>query len=315
MKTKQLGKNGPDLTIIGYGAWAIGGPWQYGWGPVDDNESVNSIKTALELGINWIDTAAAYGFGHSETVVAKAVKGMREKVFIATKCGLINDGSGNARNNLHPNSIRQEMEDSLKRLQTDHVDLYQIHWPDPAVPIEDAWGTLVELRNEGKARFIGVSNFDVPLLERCMKIERVQSLQPPFSMLKRNVEKEILPYCLQNEIGVIAYSPMQAGLLTGKFDIEKVAKDDWRRKVQLYNEPTLSKILDLVERLKPIAEKQNKSVGNLAVAWVLKNKALTAAIVGARNTEQVIDNINAAEFILSDEDMNNINELLSEFDF
>ena len=233
MKTKQLGKNGPDLTIIGYGAWAIGGPWQYGWGPVDDNESVNSIKTALELGINWIDTAAAYGFGHSETVVAKAVKGMREKVFIATKCGLINDGAGNARNSLHPQSIRKELEDSLERLQTDYIVLYQIHWPDPAVPIEDAWGTLVELRNEGKARFIGVSNFDVPLLERCMKIERVQSLQPPFSMLKRNVEKEILPYCLQNEIGVIAYSPMQAGLLTGKFDIEKVAKDDWRRKVQL----------------------------------------------------------------------------------
>ncbi len=315
MQTRKLGKDGPDLTVVGFGAWAIGGPWQYGWGPVDDNESVEAIRSALDNGINWIDTAAAYGFGHSETIVAKAIKGIREKVFIATKCGLINDGKGSALNSLKPESIRKEMDDSLRRLETDYIDLYQIHWPDPSVPIEEAWGALVDLRNEGKTKFIGVSNFDIPLLERCMKIERVQSLQPPFSMLKRDVENEILPYCLKNEIGVVAYSPMQAGLLTGKFDINKVAADDWRRKVDLFKEPKLSKILEFVEKLQPIADKQKKSVGNLAVAWVLKNPALTAAIVGARTIKQTLDNINAADFVLSDEELSSVKNLLAEYGF
>ncbi len=312
MLTRQLGKNGPDLTVIGFGAWAIGGPWQFGWGEVDDYESIKTIHAALDNGINWIDTAAVYGFGHSEEVVAKALKGIREKVFIATKCGLVNDGTGNAVNNLEPKSIRKEIEASLNRLQTDYVDLYQIHKPDPKVPVEDSWGTLVELKKEGKAKFIGVSTYNVSLLEKCMAIEQVQSLQPPYSMLKRDYESEVLPYCLKNEIGVVAYSPMQAGLLTGKFDLSKLAEDDWRRKSKMHCEPYLSKALDFVEKLRPIADKYNKTVGNLAVAWVLKNKAVTSAIVGARNARQTLENVVAGEELLSDSDYNLINELLKD---
>jgi len=312
MLIRQLGKNGPNLTVMGFGAWAIGGPWQWGWGKVDDDESIKAIHAALDNGINWIDTAAVYGFGHSEKVVAKAVKGIRDKVFIATKCGLVNDGKGDAINNNSPDSIRKELEDSLIRLETDHIDLYQIHWPDPNVPVEDSWGTMVELQKEGKVRFIGVSNFDVQLLEKCMSIAQVQSLQPPFSMLNRNVGNEILPYCLKNEIGVVAYSPMQAGLLSGKFDMNRVAADDWRRKSPFFREPNLSKSLQLVEKLRAIAARSNKSVGNLAVAWVLRNPALTSAIVGARTEEQVIENINAGDYFLSKNEMEEIKEYLLE---
>lgn len=312
MQTRQLGKNGPQLTVIGFGAWAIGGPWQYGWGKVNDAESIQAIHTALDNGINWIDTAAVYGFGHSEEVVGKAVKGIRNNVFIATKCGMINDGTGNAIINLKPENIRKEINDSLRRLQTDYIDLYQFHWPDPNTPVEDSWGTMVDLQKEGKVRFIGVSNFDVSLLDRCIKIAPVQSLQPPYSLLRRDIEKEILPYCLKNGIGVIVYSPMQAGLLTGKFDINKLAEDDWRRKSKMYQEPYLSKALEFVERIRPIAEKSNKSVGNLAVAWVLRNSAVTSAIVGARNSKQVLENINAADYILTDDEMKEISKLLEE---
>jgi len=314
VQTRQLGKNGPFITSIGFGAWAIGGPWQYGWGKVDDDESIKAIHTAIDNGINWIDTAAVYGFGHSEEVVGKALKGIRHKVFIATKCGMLNDGKGNAVVNLKPESIRKEIEESLRRLQTDYIDLYQFHWPDPNTPVEDSWGTMVELQQEGKVRYIGVCNFDVPLLERCMKIARVQSLQPPYSLLRRDIEKEILPYCLQNDIGVIVYSPMQAGLLTGKFDIKKIAEDDWRRKNRMFQEPFLSKALEFVDKLRPIAERSNKSVGNLAVAWVLKNKAVTAAIVGARNSQQVLENIQADNYVLTDDEMNEIAKLLEEMD-
>jgi aryl-alcohol dehydrogenase-like predicted oxidoreductase len=313
MQKRQLGKNGPNLTVIGFGAWAIGGPWQWGWGQVDDSESVKAIHAALDNGINWIDTAAVYGFGHSEKVVAKAVKGIRDKVFIATKCGLVNDGKGNAINNNSPDSIRNEVEESLKRLETDIIDLYQIHWHDPNVPVEDSWAAMVQLQKEGKVRFIGVSNFDIPLLDKCMSISQVQSLQPPFSMLNRNVENEILPYCLKNEIGVVAYSPMQAGLLSGKFDMNRVAADDWRRKSPFFREPNLSQSLQLVEKLRPIAARSNKSVGNLAVAWVLKNPALTSAIVGARTEGQVIENINTGDYFLSENEMEEINKYLEEF--
>lgn len=314
MNKRQLGKNGPFITTIGFGAWAIGGPWQYGWGKVDDDESIKAIHTAIDNGINWIDTAAVYGFGHSEEVVGKAVKGIRHEVFIATKCGMINDGKGNAVVNLKPESIRKEIEESLRRLQTDYIDLYQFHWPDPNTPVEDSWGTMVELKKEGKVKFIGVCNFDVPLLKKCMEIERVQSLQPPYSLLRRDIEKEILPYCLQNEIGVVVYSPMQAGLLTGKFDINKIAEDDWRRKNKYFQEPYLSKALAFVEKLKPIAEKSNKTVGNLAVAWVLMNKAVTSAIVGARRSEQVMENIKADGYVLSEDELNEISKLLEEFE-
>lgn len=314
MNTRQLGKNGPNLTVVGFGAWAIGGPWQWGWGKVDDNESINAINTALDNGINWIDTAAVYGFGHSEIVVAKAIKGKRDKVFLATKCGLVNDGKGQAINNNKPESIRNEIVESLKRLGTDYIDLYQIHWPDPDTPVEESWETMAELKREGKVRFIGVSNFDIPLLERCMKIEHVQSLQPPYSMLKRDYENEILPYCLKNGIGVVAYSPMQAGLLTGKFDITKLADDDWRKRSKYFNEPYLSKALKFVDSVKPIAERYNKTVANLSVAWVLKNQAVTSAIVGARNSKQTLENINSAENFLKDEDYVKINELIKQYD-
>ena len=312
MQTRQLGKNGPHLTVLGFGAWAIGGPWQWGWGKVDDNESIEAIKTAIDNGINWIDTAASYGFGHSEKIVGESIKGIREKIFIATKCGLINDGKGNAIRVSKPESIRKEIEDSLRRLQTEYIDLYQIHWPDPKIEIEKSWETLTQLKAEGKVKYIGVSNFNIELLERCMKIERVQSLQPPYSMLKRDYEKEVLPYCLKNEIGVVAYSPMQAGLLTGKFDMNRVAQDDWRRKDEMFKEPRLSKALELVEKLRPIATKHDKTVGHVALAWVLRNPAVTSAIVGARNKMQSMENIAAANLILSDEEMEQINILIRE---
>ncbi|MDP2037518.1 MAG: aldo/keto reductase [Ignavibacteria bacterium] len=313
MQTRKLGKNGPELTVIGFGAWAIGGPWQFGWGKVDDNESIEAIKTAFENGINWIDTAAVYGFGHSEEVVGRAVEGYRDKIFIATKCGLVNDGNGTALNNLQPQSIRNEIEASLRRLKTDYVDLYQIHKPDPNVPVEESWETMMRIKEEGKARFIGVSTYDVSMIERCGKVYPVQSLQPSYSMVKRDAAIENLPYCLQNEIGVVAYSPMQAGLLTGKFDITKIAEDDWRRKNPFFAEPQFSKILQFVERLKPIAARQNKTVGHLAIAWVLKNPAITSAIVGARRKEQVLENVKAAEYIMSDDEMKEIQNLITEF--
>jgi len=312
MRTRKLGKDGPDLTVVGFGAWAIGGPWQFGWGKVDDNDSIKAIQSSISNGINWIDTAAVYGFGHSEEIVGKAIKGIRQKIFVATKCGLLNDGKGNAVNNLEPKNIRIEIENSLQRLQTDYIDLYQFHWPDPNTPVEESWAVMVDLKKEGKVRYIGVSNFDVPLLERCMKIGQVQSLQPPFSMIKRNVSEKILPFCHRNEIGVVAYSPMQAGLLTGKFDLSKIAEDDWRRRDQFFKEPLLSKALALVEKLKPIARKNNKSVGNLAVAWVLNNPAVTSAIVGARTPAQVQENVAAADYELTGEETTLIDSYLKE---
>lgn len=313
METRKLGKNGPELTVIGLGAWAIGGPWQFGWGKVDDSESIDAIKAAYDNGINWIDTAAVYGFGHSEEVVGKAVESFREKIFIATKCGLVNDGNGTAVNNLQPQSIRTEIEASLRRLKTDYVDLYQIHKPDPNVPVEESWETMLRIKEEGKARYIGVSTYDVSMMERCANFYPLQSLQPSYSMVKREAEQEFLPYCLKNEIGVVAYSPMQAGLLTGKFDISKIAEDDWRRKNPFFIEPRLTDYLHFVEKLRPIAARKNKTVGHLAVAWVLKNPSITSAIVGARKKEQVLENVKAAEYFMSDEEMNEIQNLLSEF--
>ena len=303
MKKRILGKNGPQLSEIGFGAWAIGGPWEYGWGPVDDTESIKAIHRAIDLGINWVDTAAVYGLGHSEEVVAKALKGKRKEIFLATKCGMIWDANGHVTIHASASSIRKEIEASLKRLITDYIDLYQIHWPDPETPVEESWGELVRLKEEGKVRYIGVCNYDVPLLEKCNAIAPVQSLQPPYSMLRRQIEHEILPYCLKNEIGVVAYSPLQSGLLTGNFDIKRLAPDDWRRKNKYFQEPYLSKALSFVEKLKPIAEKYHKTVSQLAVAWVLKNPAVTSAIVGARKVEQVEENVGAAGFVISDSDM------------
>lgn len=303
MKKRILGKNGPSLSEIGFGAWAIGGPWEYGWGLVDDKKSIEAIHRAIELGINWIDTSAVYGLGHSEEVVARALKEKRKDVFLATKCGMVWDDSRRVKIHASPKSIIKEIDDSLKRLQIDYIDLYQIHWHDPETPVEDSWGTLVRLKEEGKARYIGVCNYDVPLLEKCKAIAPVQSLQPPYSLLRRQIEKDILPYCMKNEIGVVAYSPMQAGLLSGKFDFNKLAPDDWRRNSKYFQEPYLSKAINFVEKMRPIAEKYKKTVGQIAVAWVLNHPPITSAIVGARTIEQVEGNIGASGFTLGVEDI------------
>ncbi len=311
MNKRILGKNGPELTVVGFGAWAIGGPWEFGWGPVDDEVSVKAIQRALDLGINWIDTAAVYGLGHSEEIVAKAIKGKRSEVFIATKCGMVWDENRKVRIHLGPSSIRKEIENSLRRLNTDHVDLYQIHWPDPETPVEDSWAALAKLKEEGKVRYIGVSNFDVPLLKKCMAIAPVQSLQPIYNLLKRDVEKEILPYCSENGIGVVAYSPMMSGLLTGKFDPKRLAPDDWRSKNPMYKEPVLSKEMAFIDKLRPITAKYGKTVGQLAIAWVNMSPAVTSSIVGARNPQQVEENV-GADFKIGADDMKKIEQALKE---
>lgn len=311
MNTRTLGKNGPGLTVIGFGAWAIGGPWLYGWGPVDDEASVKAIKKALDLGINWIDTAAVYGLGHSEEIVGKTIAGIRDKVFLATKCGMVWDEKRNVRIHLGPSSIRKEIEASLRRLRTHYVDLYQFHWPDPETPVEESWHVMTELKKEGKVKYIGVCNFDVPLLRRCGAIGPVQSLQPPYSLLEQGVGPEVLPYCRENGIGVVAYSPMMSGLLTGKFDVKNLAPDDWRRRDRKFKEPLLSKELAFVERLRPIASKYGKTVGNLAVAWVNANPAVTSSIVGARTESQVEQNV-GSDFTIEETDMKEIEKALKE---
>ncbi|MFQ5583992.1 MAG: aldo/keto reductase [Calditrichia bacterium] len=319
MKTRQLGKEGPFLTEVGLGAWAIGGPWAWGWGPQDDQQSVETIRRAIDLGINWIDTAAVYGLGHGEEVVGQAIRERRKDIFLATKCGLVWDDRRRVRNNLRPESIRRECENSLRRLNTDYIDLYQIHWPDPKTNVEDSWGEMIRLKEEGKVRYIGVSNFDIPLLEKCNSIEPVQSLQPPYSMLHRilypDVEKEILPWCKEHGVGVVVYSPLQNGLLTGKFTkerLESLPPDDWRHKSEFFKEPFFSRTLKFVERLKPIAEKYRKSLTDLAIAWVLMNPAVTSAIVGARRPEQVEENIDGSGWQISEGDLKEIERFTTE---
>jgi aryl-alcohol dehydrogenase-like predicted oxidoreductase len=307
MNTRQLGSHGPELTEIGFGAWAVGGSWKFGWGAVNDNESVAAIHRALDLGINWIDTAAAYGLGHSEEVVGRALRGRRDNVFLATKCCQVWDERGNVGIVGTASSVRKEMEDSLRRLQTDHVDLYQIHWPDWSTPIEETWGELARLQKEGKARYIGVSNFGVDLLDRCEPIAHVQSLQPIYNLLERGVEGEILTWCRTHGTGIVAYSPMQSGLLSGTFDRTKLAADDWRIvHSEKFREPKYSRGLALVEFLKPMAARYGKSVGQLAVAWVLMNPAVTSAIVGARKAGQVEANVGGSGWKISDKDMKEI---------
>lgn len=319
MNTRQLGKNGPFLTEIGLGAWAMGGPWQWGWGPQDDRDSIRTIHRALEVGINWIDTAAVYGLGHGEKVVGLAIKEIRDEVFIATKCGLVWDERRKVRNNNRPESIRRECENSLKRLQIDVIDLYQIHWPDPRTNVQDSWGEMVRLKEEGKVRYIGVSNFGVDLLEKCQAIQPVQSLQPPYSMLHKakypEVEDKIISWCERNEVGVVAYGPLQNGLLTRKFTpkkLEELALDDWRHKSEFFKEPLFSQALKFVEALKPIADKYEKSTTELAIAWVLMNSSVTSAIIGARRPEQVEQNVGGTGWKISSEDMEKIQQLIKE---
>ena len=316
METRQLGKDGPEITVIGLGTWAIGGPWAWGWGPQNDSESIAAIQTSLKNNINWIDTAPIYGLGHAETVVAQALRDIsRQEVFIATKCGLIWDDRRRVSRTLRPESIRSEIDASLKRLNTDYVDLYQHHWADPDVPIEDSWGEMLRIREQGKARFIGVCNYDATQLQQCMAIQQVQSLQPPYSMVRRDIEERILPYCQENAIGVVAYSPLQTGLLTGKFSQERLQslhEDDWRHKDPHFKDPLFSKILQFVERIRPLAEDRGFTVAHLAIAWVLKHPAVTSAIVGARNARQAEENISATEFNLDETELQDIEAAYAE---
>jgi aryl-alcohol dehydrogenase-like predicted oxidoreductase len=319
MQTRQLGNSDLQITRVGYGAWAIGGSgWQFAWGSQDDNDSIAAIHRSLELGVNWIDTAAVYGLGHSEEIVAKALKtwsGPRPYVF--TKCGRLWDEKGNVRGDLSSDSIRREIEDSLRRLSTDVIDLYQIHWPPSpdSLELEEGWATLADLKRQGKVRWIGVSNFNAGHLKRAQAIAPVTSLQPPYSLIHRDVEAETLPYCLHENIGVIVYSPMASGLLTGAMTRERAAnlpKDDWRRNNANFNEPKLSKNLALVERLRDIGKRHGRSPGEVAIAWTLKNPAVTAAIVGGRNASQADGVMRAGELSLTDEEVSEIENFSAE---
>jgi aryl-alcohol dehydrogenase-like predicted oxidoreductase len=317
LQTVKFGKTGMEITPIGFGSWAIGGSgWRAAWGPQDDEEAVGAIRRAVELGMNWVDTAAVYGLGHSEELVAQALKGIPEsdRPYVFTKCSLVWDEEGEVHNVLKKDSVKRECEESLGRLQTDVLDLYQIHWPNPEEDIEEGWEALVELRDEGNVRHIGVSNFDAPQMERVGEIAPVETLQPPYSMLKRGIEEEILPYCEEHDIGVIVYSPMRSGLLTGKMTPERVANlpsDDWRRNSADFQEPRLSRNLELVGLLEEIGREHGRSPGEVAIAWTLRHPAVTAAIVGGRKPDQVDGIIVAAEFRLGQDELDKIEAFLT----
>jgi aryl-alcohol dehydrogenase-like predicted oxidoreductase len=312
MNKEQLGNSDLQLTPIGFGAWAIGGgDWAFAWGPQDDNDSIAAIHRALDLGVNWIDTAAIYGLGHSEEVVARAVKSASHKPYVFTKCAMVWNDKREITNSLK--QIRREVEDSLRRLQVDAIDLYQIHWPKPDEEIEEGWTVMADLQREGKVRWIGVSNFNVAQMERALKIAPITSLQPPYSMLNRAVEAEILPFCKKNNIGVINYAPMHSGLLTGAMTKERVAafpQNDFRRNAKNYQEPSLSRNLAVADLLKEIGARHNVAAGVIAIAWTLHNPAITAAIVGGRNAKQVEGTIPAATFRLTEAEYAEINAFL-----
>jgi aryl-alcohol dehydrogenase-like predicted oxidoreductase len=316
LQTVKFGKTDMDITTIGFGSWAIGGSgWRAAWGPQDDEEAVGAIKRALELGVNWIDTAAVYGLGHSEELVAQALKGVTEKPYVFTKCSLVWDENGETGNALKNGSVKRECEDSLRRLQADVIDLYQIHWPNPDEDIEEGWEALAELKEEGKVRHTGVSNFDVGQMKRIEEISLVETLQPPYNLIDRGVDDEILPYCEDNDIGVIVYSPMKSGLLTGKMTPERVQSlpsDDWRRNAPQFNEPRLSRNLELVSLLEEIGAEHDKSPAEVSIAWTLRHPAVTAAIVGGRRPDQVDGIIEAAEFRLSDDEVERIEDFIRE---
>lgn len=309
---KQLGNSDMHLTSIGFGAWAIGGgDWQFAWGPQEDQESIDAIHRSLDAGVNWIDTAAVYGLGHSEEVVAKALKSTSHKPYVFTKSGMVWDGERHITNSLK--HIKREAEDSLRRLQVDVIDLYQIHWPKPDEEVEEGWTAMAELQREGKVRYIGASNFNVNQIERALKIAPMTSMQPPYSMINRMAEPEILPFCLEHGIGVINYSPMQSGLLTGAMTKERVAqmpKDDFRRNAKNFQEPLLSKNLELAAQLGKIGELHHVSSGVVAIAWTLHNPAITAAIVGGRSAKQVDGTLAATSFRLTEAEYAQIGEAL-----
>ena len=321
METRRLGSAGPEITRLGFGAWAAGGPWQFGWGSQDDDASISAIRAAVEGGVGWVDTAAVYGLGHSEEVVAEALEpfDVGAEVLVFTKCGRNWYGSDgeSIEYDLRPDSIRFECEQSLKRLGVERIDLYQFHWPDPVTgtQVEDSWSVISELIDEGKARWGGVSNFDVELLERCEAVRHVDSLQPPLSLLRRGASDDVIPWCEKHGTGVIVYSPMASGLLTGRFDyarVENLDEHDWRRGSEAFQEPQFSRTMALVERLEPIAERLGTNLPSLAIAWTLSVLGVTGAIVGGRNREQVEGWLGAADLSLSEEDLGEIELALDE---
>jgi aryl-alcohol dehydrogenase-like predicted oxidoreductase len=305
MQKKRLGNSDMELTPIGVGAWAMGGGgWAFAWGPQDDDESISAIQTALDHGVNWIDTAAVYGLGHSEEVVARALEGRPNKPYVFTKCARVWNGKREIQKSLKRDSIRRECEGSLRRLKVDVIDLYQIHWPEPDEDVEEGWETLARLQDEGKVRWIGVSNFNVAQLERCRPIAPITSLQPPYSAVSPEVQDSQLPYCQEHGIGAIVYSPMKSGLLTGKMTKERVAalpEDDFRRRAPAFQEPQLTRNLALADRMKQIGANHGRSAGEVAIAWTLRNPAVTAAIVGMRSAEQAAGVMGALELQLSPE--------------
>lgn len=315
MNTRQLGNSDLYITPIGFGAWAIGGSgWEFAWGAQNDHDSVAAIQEALDNGINWIDTAAVYGLGHSEEVVARALEGMGNRPYVFTKCGMVWNEQRKISHSLKAESIRRECEASLRRLKVDVLDLFQIHWPMPDEEIGEGWATMAKLKEEGKVRNIGVSNFDIRQIKRALALAPITSLQPRYSLIHREVEGEILPFAERENIGVIAYSPMASGLLTGamtKERIEQLPGDDWRQSHPDFQEPLLSRNLRLVRLLQAIGKQHGRSPGEVAVAWVLHNPAVTGAIVGARRPGQIKGIVGAAGFGLSPSELTAINAFLA----
>lgn len=307
MKKKRLGNSDLELTPIGVGAWAMGGGgWAFAWGPQDDNESIEAIHAALDGGVSWIDTAAVYGLGHSEEVVARALAGRANRPYVFTKCERTWNDRGEIKGVLKAESVRKECEASLRRLKVDTIDLYQVHWPQPDEDIEEGWGEMAKLKKEGKVRWIGVSNFNSQQMERIANIAPITSLQPPYSAISPEIETESLPYCQSHNVGVIVYSPMKSGLLTGKMTRERVnafPADDFRRKALAFQEPNLTRNLALQDLMRRIGERHGRSAGEVATAWVLRHPAVTGAIVGMRSAEQARGILGALEFRLNEEEI------------
>jgi aryl-alcohol dehydrogenase-like predicted oxidoreductase len=310
LRTGRLGSTGLEITRVGFGAWAIGGGgWEFGWGPQEDDESIAAIHRALDLGVNWIDTAAAYGFGRSERIVGRALRGLSRRPYVFTKCSLLDDGTGHVRHSLKRDSVLREAEASLQRLGVDAIDLYQIHWPIPEEDIEEGWAAMATLKEQGLVRHIGVSNFDADQLRRIQSIAPIETIQPPYSLIDRAAEAEILPLAERDGIGVIVYSPMGSGLLTGAMTRERIAAmpdEDWRKTDPRFTEPLLSRHLALAARLRAVAERHGSTPGAVAVAWTLRNPAVDGAITGFRRPAQVDPILVAAGLELTDQDMTDI---------
>jgi aryl-alcohol dehydrogenase-like predicted oxidoreductase len=316
MRKRTLGTTDLDLSVVGLGTWAMGGPgWRYAWGPQDDAQSIRAIHRALDLGINWIDTAPVYGLGHSEEVVGRALNGMREKPIVATKCGRFANPDGSLFSRIRRESIQREVDESLQRLRLERIDLYQIHWPNPETDLEEAWQVLADLVRQGKIRHAAVSNFNPAQMRRLIPFHPIASLQAPYSLLRRELETEILPFCEEHRIGVVVYSPLQKGLLTGTFSEERAATlptGDHRRQDPMFSMPELGRILRFVDRIRTVAKRAGMTISQLAIAWTIRLAGVTAAIVGARSGEQIGETVAAGTVCLSDSDLADIQSALAD---